>query len=81
MLPNFMFDNFTEIHNFLMGLSVSLIVVWLRHYGRERLATLVVGLSVMAALIAWSDTWRLHAWYAIVPFAVVLMISALLSNR
>jgi hypothetical protein len=36
---------------------------------------------VLAALIAWSDTWRLHAWYAIVPFAVVLTISTLLSKR
>jgi hypothetical protein len=81
MIPDFIFYNFTEIHNFLMGLSVSLVVVWLRHHGRERLATLVVVLSVLAALIAWSDTWRLHAWYAIVPFAVVLTISTLLSKR
>jgi uncharacterized membrane protein YdcZ (DUF606 family) len=77
LLPDFMFDNFTEIHNFLMGVSIGAIIVCLRRYGWPRLGAIITVSATISALIAWTAGWQYHAWYAVAPLAFALTIDVL----
>jgi CHASE2 domain-containing sensor protein len=72
-----MFNNFTEIHNFLMGVSLGGIIVALRRQGWPRLGALITVTATVAALIAWTAGWQYHAWYAVVPLAAALTLDVL----